>query len=164
MIKIFTKALDRGMTHHVTLVDGEAVVGYLTMRLNPIDAALEGTVRAPWADDDDDGYDQYVETASDCAYDLEKLAPKHLVDPKRAMVVALSDLHRPYREKGLGVRLYLAAARVAKRHGYALAAGACMAQETSVDARRVWSSRRFARRVDVGPRSGIIGVYRGDRT
>lgn len=76
---------------------------------------------------------------------MRSICPSH---PFHRFVVCSSDA--TYRGQGLGVELYVLAAQEAARRGGYLAASACVAgAATSEDARRVWSSRRLARRVRV---------------
>lgn len=62
--------------------------------------------------------------------------------------------------RGVGVALYVAFAALARKGGYAAAADACFTDgSTSPEARRVWASKEFRQRVDVGPASGLVGVF-----
>lgn len=98
---------------------------------------------------------------SACASDLREMSMRHGVDGKRALVVGSSHITASHRGRGLGAALYVAAAAMAKKLGFALVADRCTYEgRTSPDAERVWASQAFRAQVEVASESGLVGVYR----
>lgn len=59
-------------------------------------------------------------------------------------VLRRTEIREPdNRNVGIGTMLYIAAVRAASRRGAILVADACHGRSTSMEARRVWSGRRF---------------------
>jgi GNAT superfamily N-acetyltransferase len=103
---------------------------------------------------------QSLEPGGPCEADLAMFAALRGTRAERAVTVSSSFLAPSVRGRGLGAALYTAAAAVAAQRGMALVADACTFEGTTSEmARRVWASRNFRARVDVGP-SGLVGVLR----
>lgn len=90
----------------------------------------------------------------DCRASLYRLAARHEgLSTTRVYRVGRSVIGRAFRNEGLGIELYTRAVEQASAEGMALVADDCAAppgaSRTSEMAKRVWSSRRFARAVDV---------------
>lgn len=94
-----------------------------------------------------------------CDRALKQLSARHGIEPGRAIVVGSAKVSPDYRNRGIGVMLYVAGAAVArKEYRSAIVADACTAEGGTSDmARRVWSSKRFIEMVET---NGLMGVFK----
>ncbi len=97
-----------------------------------------------------------------CVRDVQILRAKH-PDARTMFTIWSAKIDKPYRGKGIGALLYVAAVKhAAQAHGAFLLAGDCQiaSATTTESAKRVWSSTAFRTQVDVkGHVAASTGAY-----
>ena len=105
------------------------------------------------------GHNEYVRASKSCMNDLRGLQRVMSAD-LLLYVITNAWVDKEALNTGLGVRLYIEAARVAAGYGGAIAPHDCAAGATSAAAQRVWNSKRFGEQI---LRVGDVAYWTGLR-
>lgn len=96
---------------------------------------------------------------SQCVQDYEELEEYTGIDSPPVFSVH-SEIEPQYQRKGYGLKLYIEAARIAKRYGGFIMMGGCETEGTSsADAVGIWQSGKLQQALKVG-KNGKVAVYK----